>query len=130
MYFTQCIFLLYVTTCTNYILFCFKSGFLFIYILQLHLVTLLCRLFTISPSACISFIRSPELKAQVSYTNRPLSVRLSVNVYIFDFLSRITGPVLTRLGTKHHWVKGIQVCSNKGDSSSPRGDNSERVKIH
>jgi hypothetical protein len=26
--------------------------------------------------------------------------------------------------------KGIQVCSNEGDSPSPRGDNSERVKIH
>jgi hypothetical protein len=25
---------------------------------------------------------------------------------------------------------GIQVCSNEGGSSSPRGDNSERVKIH
>jgi hypothetical protein len=28
-------------------------------------------------------------------------------------------------------MEGIQVCSNKWDSSrSPRGDNSERVKIH
>jgi hypothetical protein len=27
-------------------------------------------------------------------------------------------------------VEGIQVCSNKGDSPSPRGDNSEKVKIH
>jgi hypothetical protein len=27
-------------------------------------------------------------------------------------------------------VKGIQVCSNEGDSSSPREDNSGRVKIH
>jgi hypothetical protein len=27
-------------------------------------------------------------------------------------------------------VEGIQVCSNEGDSPSPRGDNSERVKIH
>jgi hypothetical protein len=27
-------------------------------------------------------------------------------------------------------VKGIQVCSKEGDSPSPRGDNSERVKIH
>jgi hypothetical protein len=55
---------------------------------------------------------SPELKAQVSYSDRPLSVvrlsvrpsvRLSVNFYIFDFFSRTTGPILTRLGTNHPW---------------------------
>jgi hypothetical protein len=27
-------------------------------------------------------------------------------------------------------VEGIQVCSNVGDNPSPRGDNSERIKIH
>jgi hypothetical protein len=27
-------------------------------------------------------------------------------------------------------VKGIEVCSKEGDSLSPSGDNSERVKIH
>jgi hypothetical protein len=27
-------------------------------------------------------------------------------------------------------VEGIQVCSNEGDSPSPKGDNSKRVKIH
>jgi hypothetical protein len=26
------------------------------------------------------------------------------------FFSRTTVPILTRLGTKHPWVKGIQVC--------------------
>jgi hypothetical protein len=46
------------------------------------------------------------------------------------FFSRTTGPILTRLGTYHPWVKGIQVCSKEGDSPSPRGDNSERVKMH
>jgi hypothetical protein len=44
--------------------------------------------------------------------------------------SRTTGPILTRLGKKHRSVKGIQVCSNKWDNPSPRGDNSERVKLH
>ena len=29
------------------------------------------------------------------------------------FPSRITGPISTKLRTKHPWVKGIQVCSNK-----------------
>jgi hypothetical protein len=46
------------------------------------------------------------------------------------FFSRTTGPILTRLGTNHPWVEGIQICSNKGDNPSPRGDNSRRVKIH
>jgi hypothetical protein len=56
------------------------------------------------------------------------SVCPSVNFYVFDFFSRTTGPILTRLGTTHPWVEGIQICSNEGDSPSPRGDNSERVK--
>jgi hypothetical protein len=78
---------------------------------------------------------SPELKAQVSFSDRPLSgiclsVCPSVNFYIIDFFSRTTGPILTRLSTNHPWVKGIQFCSKEGDSPSPRGDNSERVKIH
>jgi hypothetical protein len=46
------------------------------------------------------------------------------------FSSRSTGPILTRLGTNHPWVKGIQVCSKEEGSPSPRGDNSGRVKIH
>jgi hypothetical protein len=84
---------------------------------------------------------STELKAQVSYSDRPLSVvclagrlsvRLSVNFYIFDFFSRTTGPILTRLGTNHFWGEGILNCSNEGDYNclSSRGDNSKRVKIH
>jgi hypothetical protein len=44
--------------------------------------------------------------------------------------SRTSWPILTRLGTNHPWVKGIQVCSKEGDNPSPRGDNSERVKMH
>jgi hypothetical protein len=46
------------------------------------------------------------------------------------FFSRTTGPILTRLGTNHPWGERIQVCSNEGDCLSPRGDNSETVKIH
>jgi hypothetical protein len=57
------------------------------------------------------FFSSPELKAQVSYSDRLLSVvllsvRLSVNFYIFDFFSRTTGPILTKLGTNHPWGGG------------------------
>jgi hypothetical protein len=82
---------------------------------------------------------SPELKAQVSYSDSllsvirlscRLSVRLSVNFYIFDFFSRTKGPILTKLGINHPWEGGIQVCSNEGDCPSPRGDNSKTVKIH
>jgi hypothetical protein len=74
---------------------------------------------------------SPELKAQVSYSDRLLSVvRLSVNFYIFDFISRTARPILTKLGTNHPWGKRIQVYSNEGDCPSPWGDNSKRVKMH
>jgi hypothetical protein len=47
---------------------------------------------------------------------------LFVNFYIFEFLSRTTGPILTILGTN-------QACSNEREHPSPRGDNSKRVKI-
>jgi hypothetical protein len=50
--------------------------------------------------------------------------------HLKTFFSRATWPILTRLNTNHPWVKGIQVCSKEGDSPSPRGDNSERVKMH
>ena len=74
---------------------------------------------------------SPELKAQVSFSVHLCpSVRLSVclsvrlqNFHIFIFFSRTTGPISTKLGTKHPRVKGIQVCSNEGPHPFPRGDN-------
>jgi hypothetical protein len=59
-----------------------------------------------------------------------LSVRLSVNFYIFDFFSRTTGPILAKLGTNYPRGEGILNCSNEGDCTSPRGDNYKRVKIH
>jgi hypothetical protein len=43
--------------------------------------------------------------------------------------SRTTGSILTRLGMNHPWGEEIQVCSNEGDCPSPRGDDSETVKI-
>jgi hypothetical protein len=46
------------------------------------------------------------------------------------FFSRTTGPILTRLGKDHPWSERIYVSLKKGDSPSPREDNSERVKIH
>ena len=84
------------------------------------------------------FISSPELKAQVSFSDHLssiclsvcLSVRLSVNFSNFHLLLRTTGPISTKLGTKHPWVKGIQVCSNEGPRPFPRGDNYEIAIIH
>jgi hypothetical protein len=46
------------------------------------------------------------------------------------FFSKTIGPILTRLGTNCPWVKWIKICSKEGDSPFPRGDNSDRVKIH
>ena len=44
--------------------------------------------------------------------------------------SRTTRPISTKLGTKHPWVKGIQVYSNEGAHTFPRGNNYEIEKIH
>jgi hypothetical protein len=68
----------------------------------------ICHIFKIYVTGVFS---SPELRA-VSYSDRPLSVvrpsvRLSVNFYIFDFFSRTTGPILTRLRTNHPWGRGF-----------------------
>ena len=34
-----------------------------------------------------------------------------------------------QLGTKHPWMKGMQIFSNEGSHLIPRGDNKEIVKI-
>ena len=57
------------------------------------------------------------------------SVCLVVNFSHFIF-SRTTGPISTKLGTKHSWLKKIQVWSNAGSDPLLRGDNSEVSKIH
>ena len=62
---------------------------------------------------------------RLSFVVCPSVCRLS------DFFSRTTGLILAKIGTKHSWVKGIQVCSNEGMFPFPRGDqNSKIVKIH
>ena len=45
------------------------------------------------------------------------------------FFYRTTGQILTKLGTKYSWVKGIQVCSNEGPRPIPRGDNSKKYEM-
>jgi hypothetical protein len=71
-----------------------------------------------------------KLRGAILIAFCPSSVCLSVNFYIFNFFSKTTGPILTKLGTNHPWGEGFQVCSNERDCLSPRGDNSERVKMH
>ena len=46
------------------------------------------------------------------------------------FFSRSTWQLSTKLGIKHLWEKGIQICSNRRPYPFPRGDNNEIVKIH
>jgi hypothetical protein len=92
----------------------------------------------IQPSKDFLSISSPELKAQVSYSDCWLSVvRLSVSPSVCK-LSHF------RLLLQNHWAnfnqtwhrssfgEGFQVYLNEEDRFSPRGDtcNSERVKIH
>ena len=43
---------------------------------------------------------------------------------------RTTEPISTKLGTKHPWMNGFQICSNEGPSSFSRGDSYKMVKIH
>ena len=79
------------------------------------------------------FFSSPELKAQVSFSDRLSSVVcLSVcKLFLFSTSSQEPlGQFQTKLGTKHPWVKGIQFCSNEGPCPLPRGDHCEIAKIH
>jgi hypothetical protein len=57
------------------------------------------------------------MKAQVSYSDRPLSVCL-LNMYISNFISRTSGPILTEVGTNHPLAKGIENCTNEGQPPS------------
>ena len=46
------------------------------------------------------------------------------------FFLGITGPISTKLGTKHPWVMGNHACSNEGSCPFSRADNNEIVKIY
>lgn len=46
-----------------------------------------------------------------------------VNFSQFHHLLQNSGPISAKLGTKHYWVKMIQVCENEGPCSRSRGDN-------
>ena len=50
---------------------------------------------------------------------------------LFPFSSSSPEPLdQFQLGTKHPFVKGIQVCSNEGPRPFARGNNKEIAKIH
>jgi hypothetical protein len=53
-----------------------------------------------------------QLKGQVLFKGNHKNGMSHGHLEIF---SRTTGQILTRLGTNHPLVKGIQVCSNEGD---------------
>ena len=55
---------------------------------------------------------------------------VAMSFHIFTFFFRTTGPISTKLGTKHPWVMRTEVCSNEGLCPFPRGDNYKLVKIH
>ena len=63
---------------------------------------------SVLPQGSGNIFSSPESKAQVSFT----VVVIVVNFHSFIFFSRTTWSISTKLGTKHHWVKGIQVFTN------------------
>jgi hypothetical protein len=84
----------------------------------------------VSPSLTASIIgwivSSPELKAQVSFSDCPLSVFSLLEFCIFNFFSRAAGPILT----KSFLGKGDSDCTNEGQPPSSRWNNSKSVKIH
>ena len=43
------------------------------------------------------------------------------------FFLRTTGPISTKLNTKHPWLMGNHVYSNEGSCPFPRGDNIENI---
>ena len=59
---------------------------------------------------------SPEPKAQASFSDKNLST-------VRRHRCRLSGPISTNLGTKHPWVKGIQVCSNEEPFNSHKVNN-------
>ena len=49
------------------------------------------------------------------------SLYLLKTFHIFIFFSRTTGPISTKIGTKHPWGLGIQVCSDEGATPFSKG---------
>ena len=67
-----------------------------------------------------TFFSSPEQKAHVSFSDLNLTVVrhfvVVINFVFKFFFSRIIGPISTKRRTKHPWMKGNQVFTNKNHS--------------
>ena len=85
----------------------------------------------------LQVLSSPELKAQVSFSDRPSSVvrlfdRLSVNFSYFHLLLQSHKGNFNQTWHKASLKKRkkkIQVCSNEGPHLFPRGDNNEIANV-
>jgi hypothetical protein len=53
----------------------------------------------------------------------------TLKIFLKIFFSTTSKPKLIKLGTDYLWVKGIQVCSNKGPGSVQKGDNHKNIKM-
>ena len=74
------------------------------------------------PKICSFAEGSNELSYQnLSFVRRRCLHGRCFHISIFFF--RTTGSISTKIGTKHHWVKGIQVCSNKKPFNSHKENN-------
>ena len=65
----------------------------------------------------------PLLLLLSSLSSLALLLALLYTFHIYIFFSRTTGPISTKLGTKHPWVKMIQVCSNEEPINSHEVNN-------
>ena len=83
-------------------------------------------------SASFRFNSSPELEAQVSFSDHLLSVvRPSVHPSIFTTFSRTIELISTKLGTKHTWEMRIHFFFQmKGQRPFSRGGNNKKAQIH
>jgi hypothetical protein len=57
------------------------------------------------------------------------SERVKMHFNLLKIFSRSSKPNSIKLGTHYPYLKGIQVCSNKGPGPLQRGDNHKNVKI-
>ena len=80
-------------------------------ILHIHMIKYENKGCCIASLVCLHVFSSPELKAHVSFS---------------DCLAQLS----VKIGTKHSWMNGIQVCSNEGPHPFPREDKYEIGKIH
>ena len=78
----------------------------------------------------IGVVSSPELKAQFSFSDHLSSVFLSVNFSHFHFLHQNHWANPTKHGTKHPWVKGIQVYLDEKPHPFQKRNNSKIAKIY